>query len=654
MASFVRAGSIVGLVLLTTAPASAATQKEIDAAVQKGTDFLKARYRGPRQGVAPDNIGHGIGPTALAGIALIEAKTPASDPGLQVIAAIVRDSSFRETKTYSVALCLIFLDRLEDPADVPLIQMLAVRLLAGQNNQGGWGYDCTEAVPQGDEQLLRTAFRINQNNQLSSGLEPNPPRSKPPAQPKPGTTAKPVAAGKLHPDIEKYAAALWANRQPNRGDDNSNTQFGVMGVWIARKHGVPVEAALDLIEKRFLATQDQTGGWSYNSFNMPGMLGTNTPSMTCAGLLGISTAVARREERLLKHEAAPKEKEPAAKSPKSTDPFFNPTPTPKTDKPSGKKPADAKRQPDARDQAVKAGMANLGAVLTAATRAGGLLGNGTRQGDRDLYFLWSLERVGVIFGVEKIGGVDWYAHGADALVRAQGPDGSWGASGYGPEPGTAFAVLFLTRANIARDLSSKVQQEAGATELRAGNGPGATEATPTTKPPAPTATPGGSPALPKPLPTPAEDGAARLAADLVKAPDWSKALEHTRDAKGSDYTRALVFAVHQLSGDRKKAAREALAERLTRMTAETLQGMTKAEDPELRRGAVLACAMKDDKTHVPHLIDRLTDDEDLVVRAARAGLKSLTGQDFGPVAGASKEQRKAAADAWQTWWANRK
>jgi len=49
--------------------------------------------------------------------------------------------------------------------------------------------------------------------------------------------------------------------------------------------------------------------------------------------------------------------------------------------------------------------------------------------------------------------------------------------------------------------------------------------------------------------------------------------------------------------------------------------MLKAKEAELRRAAALACAMKDDKGHVPDLIDALTDADDAVVRAAKAGLK---------------------------------
>ena len=97
-----------------------------------------------------------------------------------------------------------------------------------------------------------------------------------------------------------------------------------------------------------------------------------------------------------------------------------------------------------------------------------------------------------------------------------------------------------------------------------------------------------------------------------------------------------------------------LAERLCRMTAATLRGMLKANEAELRRAAALACAMKDDKDHIPDLIGALTDTDEGVARAAKAGLKSLTGKDFGPAVGASATEKAKAVAAWKEWYAKEK
>jgi hypothetical protein len=149
---------------------------------------------------------------------------------------------------------------------------------------------------------------------------------------------------------------------------------------------------------------------------------------------------------------------------------------------------------------------------------------------------------------------------------------------------------------------------------------------------------------------PIEDPKA-LAALLVEATgaEWEKMLTTARDGKGAAYTEALVQAIAQLDGERLKLARETLAERLTRMTGETLRTMAKSPDAELRRGAILAMAMKDDNVFLDSLIVALLDKDDIVVRAAKAGLKSMTGEDFGPPANASAEDKKAAAKAWLEW-----
>ena len=75
----------------------------------------------------------------------------------------------------------------------------------------------------------------------------------------------------------------------------------------------------------------------------------------------------------------------------------------------------------------------------------------------DIYFLWCVERVAVIYGMERIENKDWYRWGRKWLLDTQSPDGSW-SDRYGPEIDTAFAVLFLTRDNPAQDLTVKLQE----------------------------------------------------------------------------------------------------------------------------------------------------------------------------------------------------
>jgi hypothetical protein len=647
--------ALIGLFAATST--RAADRKEIDAAVQSGAAYLKKAGGNGRDARDPDRVGA----TALAGLALLETGTPADDPALKKITAAIRDASYTQTQTYQIALCILYLDRHGDPADRLLIQMLGVRLLAGQNASGGWTYGCISPVPPGTERFLRT--HLSEATLTAGGKEPAAPAPKP-DKPTAGPHL-PAAAGKLHADVEKYRQGLLGTDTKGKGrphDDNSNSQFGVLGVWTARKHGVPVENALVLIEKRYLATQNTSGGWPYSG-PAPGPDGS--PSMTCAGLIGLATSIGHREERVLKAEVA----KPPAKKPDETakpnpppgtdpnDPFFNPPPNPPTAEPAKKPdapPAPKPKRPAAIDAAVNRGMDHLADAL-----AGRVVGKGPRMSTTDLYFLWSMERVGVIYGVDKFGKTDWYEYAADQLVSSQNPNGSWGGrDGDGPVVETAFALLVLARSNLARDLSSKVQKELGNTELRAGAGPSAIapkpEPAPMPMPPAdpPTVKPVvpvlPDPAKPTAKPEPAKPEPAKpigttpadIAAELFRSTgaNWAATLQKVRDAKGPENTSALLAVIPLLDNDRKKTAREALAERLCRMSAATLRTMLKSDDAELRRASALACAMKDDKEHVPDLIDTLEDKDADVAKAARAGLKSLTGKDF------------ATAAEWRAWY----
>jgi len=284
-----------------------------------------------------------------------------------------------------------------------------------------------------------------------------------------------------------------------------------------------------------------------------------------------------------------------------------------------------------------------------------------RQMGRFYYFLWSLERTAVAYGLEKIGGVNWYNWGADYLVADQDRDGSWRGihGGYGAD--TCFALLFLRRADLAKDLSASMRNKVNITaELRGGVGfKGKESIKPIRSPFEDGIGPDQAAAKPSPSPTkpPAatanvEPKAAELGAELVNAPasKWGQVLAKLRDGNGSEYTQALAHAISQLDGDLKKKAREALAERLNNFKSTTVAAYLIDDNSELRRAAALACAMKDDMAQVGKLIDLLSDKERTVERAAYAALKELTKKDFGPAADATEEEKAKAIKQWKDWW----
>ncbi len=64
------------------------------------------------------------------------------------------------------------------------------------------------------------------------------------------------------------------------------------------------------------------------------------------------------------------------------------------------------------------------------------------------YYMYALERAGIYAETETLGGHVWYRDGANAYLRTQNPDGSWGkdTDWFNTTWDTCFAVLFLRRA----------------------------------------------------------------------------------------------------------------------------------------------------------------------------------------------------------------
>ena len=77
------------------------------------------------------------------------------------------------------------------------------------------------------------------------------------------------------------------------------------------------------------------------------------------------------------------------------------------------------------------------------------------------YFLWSIERLGVLLELDHFGDVDWFNKGAQALVDTQEEDGSWlnPSEGRGNLSDTSFAILFLRKANLGSDISRLLEGE---------------------------------------------------------------------------------------------------------------------------------------------------------------------------------------------------
>jgi hypothetical protein len=283
----------------------------------------------------------------LLGLTLLECGAPRNDPAVVRIADLIRSQKDIDA-TQELSLALLFLDRLGDPKDDALIRTFARRLLEGQNDSGAWGH-----------------ARIRRPASLPAG-------------------------GKSPP-----APFGWVKALPG---DNLNTQWAVLGLWAARRHGVSVDKALRSTAQHFRKSQGDDGSWTYGP-NVP----TYRNSMTCAGLFCLAAEVGDRSI-----------------PPKTT------------------------IQVD--DSAIANGLRFLGKSCDAIAKGG------APDAWDWLHFLWSLERVSAAYGLEKIGSQQWYPWAAELLLRRQHDDGSWRANGTPDAVPTCLALLILRRSNLTPDL----------------------------------------------------------------------------------------------------------------------------------------------------------------------------------------------------------
>ncbi|HMP02933.1 MAG TPA: terpene cyclase/mutase family protein [Gemmatales bacterium] len=368
--------------------------------------------------------------------------------------------------------------------------------------------------------------------------------------------------------------------------DNSNTHFALLGLFIARRHQAPVDAALKLVEQRFRTSQNQeNGGWSYWA-EMPQRA---SGSMTCVGLMALATGLHVAKVREARFESR------GAGSVTTVEP--------------GSRVDISALQ---RDPAVLRAQEFLAEeVRSAGTSTGHLT-----------YFLWSVERVCFIYGWNKIGKLDWYAHGAEILLKYQEREGSWHLEErQGRVVDTAFALLFLGRSNLVPELEAKFRGEG--VEEREQPGAGA--------PPRP------------PLPGQARDFVRELPGS--SEPRTTELLDALVAAEGVWANDALLQVIRGLETKPtvKIKAREALARRLAAAGAEVLLGALRSGEVELRQAACRAAELKhrggqDAQPLLTPLVAALHDEEPRVAQAAHAALKAISGQDFG-----------VRPEGWQRW-----
>ncbi|MFH1746603.1 MAG: DUF4159 domain-containing protein [Planctomycetota bacterium] len=209
---------------------------------------------------------------------------------------------------------------------------------------------------------------------------------------------------RLEDDLDWLVTNIWPTDSDNPGAydytalpdgrtrgkwDNSNSQYGVLGVWMATDAGLtaPLEY-WQLVGQHWTRHQQSDGGWTYRAS------GQSTGSMTAAGLATLFVVL---------------------------------------DRIYGDNPKDAVGL----TSAINSGLTWLGREYTPENPFG----------DRMwlYYYLYGVERAGRASGYKYFRNKDWFREGAAFLLSKQEEDGSWRGSGelMSDLRNTSFALMFL-------------------------------------------------------------------------------------------------------------------------------------------------------------------------------------------------------------------
>jgi hypothetical protein len=392
---------------------SKAEQKRIDDAIEKGVRYLRAEIK-PWGNWDLEDGENAAGYAALPGLALLESKVPADDPVVQKAADFVRKRGPDLMETYDIGLAVVFLDRLGDKRDKGLIRSLAYRLVAGQSSDGGWGYKCpviTVTEEREVEEFLKNHRpKLDLFDLIEGDLRAGNVKGK--ERVKKGKPNEPPVKNALSEKVKGLPIVKFQQGKAMEflgRDDNSNTLFGLLGLWAGRRHGVDAELALEFAARRFRESQRGDGGWGYV------LKAPTKNTMTCVGLLGLAMG----------HGAAAEMVADAVSQ--------------------GHIPKAARDDPY-----IQAGLESLGKYIDGDPERKGL------ESRIDVYYLWTLERVGMLYNQKNIGKKDWYRWGMKYILERQQPAGSWQIH-YSAPVDTSFSLLFLGRSNLVQNLTDNLR-----------------------------------------------------------------------------------------------------------------------------------------------------------------------------------------------------
>ncbi|MBI5725118.1 MAG: DUF4159 domain-containing protein [Planctomycetes bacterium] len=193
------------------------------------------------------------------------------------------------------------------------------------------------------------------------------------------------------------------------GGDNSNSQYGVLGVWAGADGNIQIPAAYwAAVQKKWLAGQKSDGSWSYWDVAAK----ASSPTMAAAGIATLFVCIDNIPTTRF-NSCAGQENAPDLKAIKKAMEWFEKNFSYPLEQYAGDP---NKRFIEAEEQIPL----------------------------QFHYHLYGIERIGLASGYKYFGQADWYRRGAAALLKDLNTYGKWYGT-YTDDVSTAYAILFLVR-----------------------------------------------------------------------------------------------------------------------------------------------------------------------------------------------------------------
>jgi hypothetical protein len=377
-------------------------QEKVDEAIQKGCKWLLSNGNG----FATFNHGMRNQPAAVQAYGELVLLTllhsgyyTEASPEIQPLVKHVNEKIVGTT--YTAALMAMALGKLNAKKYQERIAVCAQFLCDNQCENGQWDYGEPQVDPPKTTYDLPKRPKKPEPETVATGdSDPNAP--KPAADSKPASTAGKTQVEKKNSNTTTTPRIPVRKRKPGPPNgDNSNSQYAALGLRACMDANIDVDpSVLQRARQWWLRTQHSDGGWGYNDKGDTG--GTTNDTGVSNDSYGSMTVGATGALCIYDYYMG---------------------------------------LPFKTDTAVLKGADWIGKNFDVTK-------NPKKTSFAYLYYLYGLERAGMLIGTEKFGASEWYPEGANHLLSTQSGAGTWGGTDNFPKEmnvDTCFAILFLRR-----------------------------------------------------------------------------------------------------------------------------------------------------------------------------------------------------------------